>query len=126
MSHDDHDHFQGPGRGHPWTGDRNRAEFPVSAWEVSTSIIFAIIIMIIVIAIIIIIIVTIKIIKIYDRNRITAERLISVRLHMEATWDSRSARNLMMFILLRTVMIQNDLLSTVTDPAYGGACRYSQ
>jgi len=24
---------QGPGRGHPWTGDRNRAEFPVSAWE---------------------------------------------------------------------------------------------
>ena len=63
MNHDDHDHFQGPGRGHPWTGDRNRAEFPVSAWEVSTSIIFAIIIMIIVIAIIIIIIVTFSVQK---------------------------------------------------------------
>ena len=25
---------QGPGRGHPWSSDRNRAEFPVSAWEV--------------------------------------------------------------------------------------------
>ena len=46
MSHDDHDHFQGPGRGHPWTGDRNRAEFPVSAWEVSFITIFPIIIII--------------------------------------------------------------------------------